>query len=101
MFRFLPAAAAFATLVAVPAFAQTPAYRAMPVTPMAAEKTIIVAEAIWKCGPAGCTSTGVTARPAIACALMAREIGKIDSFAVGPNLLDAAALAKCNVKAKA
>ncbi len=99
MVRILPFVAA--ALVSTAALAQVPAYRAVPMTPMPTAQNVIVGDMLWKCGPAGCTMTTASARPAIICAQTAKKVGKLSSFAVDSVTFDEAALAKCNAKAKA
>ena len=83
-----------------PASAQPPAYRAIPATAVTTEN-VIADGVMWRCGTAGCVATGATSRPAVVCAQAVRKVGKLASFAVGAQLFDEAALAKCNAKAKA
>lgn len=94
-------AAALALGVALPASAQAPTYRAVPVVKMTAANSVVIGETLWNCGTAGCTTSKVTSRPAIVCEQTARKFGKLESFTVGTNAFDDAALAKCNAKAKA
>ena len=108
MVRTLPLiAAAFTTAVmlvganAAPAYAQAPSYRAVPAAPVQTAQNIVIGETLWKCAPGGCTASQASGRPAIVCELAARKVGKLDSFTVGTTPFDAAALAKCNLKAKA
>lgn len=91
---------AVAALSITPVFAQSPAYRAVPVV-AAADTTVIADGMLWRCGDAGCTATNATSRPAIVCAQVVRKVGKLASFTVGAVAFDEAALAKCNAKAKA
>lgn len=94
------AAAAFPAFSVAPVLAQSPAYRAVPVT-SANAATVIADGVLWRCGDAGCTATNATSRPAIVCAQAVRKVGKLASFTVGAIAFDEAALAKCNAKAKA
>jgi hypothetical protein len=87
-----------ATLLGGPAFAGTH-YRAEPATP-AAESRLIVKEVVWKCGAGGCIAPQGNNRPAIDCPALVREVGALRSFTVGGQPLDAAALGKCNAKAR-
>jgi hypothetical protein len=95
------AAAALTFGVAVPASAQTPTYRAVPVTKMTVASNVVIGETLWNCGTAGCTTSKATSRPAIVCEQTAKKFGKLEAFAVGANNFDDTALAKCNAKAKA
>ncbi len=83
-----------------PAHAQSPAYRAVPVT-VASASNVIADGVLWRCGSNGCVATNATSRPAIVCAQAVRKVGKLSSFIVGTAPFDDAALAKCNAKAKA
>ena len=93
--------AAFTLVVSVPASAQMPNYRVVPVTKIAASNSVIVGETLWNCGAAGCTTGKATARPAIVCEQTAKKFGKLESFTVDSTAFDDAALAKCNAKVKA
>ncbi len=95
------AAAAFTLGVSVPASAQAPSYRAVPVSKIAISDSVIVGDTLWNCGAAGCTTGKATSRPAIVCAQTAKKLGKLESFTVGTTAFDETALAKCNAKAKA
>jgi hypothetical protein len=95
------AAAALTLGISHPASAQTPSYRAVPVTKMTVASSVVVGETLWNCGTAGCTTSKATSRPAIVCEQTAKKFGKLESFTVGTNNFDDAALAKCNAKAKA
>jgi hypothetical protein len=94
------AAASLGLISIAPAFAQSPAYRAVPVA-VASNATVIADGVLWRCGDAGCTATNATSRPAVVCAQAVRKVGKLTSFTVGTVAFDEAALAKCNAKAKA
>jgi hypothetical protein len=106
-FRIIPiiaslifSAAMFATTTN-PAFAANgngPAYRFTLERPVTGNK--VAAEAVWSCNDTGCATANVTSRPAIVCAKAARELGKLTSFTIRGQDLDAEALAKCNTKAR-
>ena len=74
-------------------------YRAEPASPAAASR-LIVKEIVWKCGPGGCIAPQGNSRPAIDCPALVREVGALRSFTVGGQPLDAAALGKCNARAR-
>ena len=95
------AAAALTLGVSLPASAQTPTYRAVPMAKMAVAANVVIGETLWNCGTAGCTTGKATSRPAIVCEQSAKKFGKLESFTVGTAAFDDAALAKCNAKAKA
>ncbi|HYI39695.1 MAG TPA: hypothetical protein VE053_05175 [Allosphingosinicella sp.] len=75
-------------------------YRAEPSAPPSAAR-LIVKEIVWKCGSGGCVAPQGNSRPAIDCPALAREVGALRSFTVGGQPLDAAALGKCNARARA
>jgi hypothetical protein len=95
------AAAALTLGVSAPAAAQTPTYRAVPVTQLARADSVIIGDTLWACGPEGCTTSKATARPAIVCEQAVKKVGKLTSFSAGTKDFDADALAKCNARAKA
>ncbi len=105
--RFLPmiaslafSAALFATTTnpALAASANGPAYRLTMEQPVSGNK--VAADAVWSCNDTGCSTSTVTSRPAVACAKVARALGKVTSFTVRGEALDTEALAKCNAKAR-
>lgn len=93
MIRSLIVAAALA-VTAGPLVAATPDYRATLTTPVV--RTIVTDGAVWACGADGCVGGQVMARPAVACAQLAREAGTVARF----EGLDEAALTKCNSRAR-
>ena len=95
------AAVALTLGVSLPASAQTPSYRVVPVTKMTVASNVVIGETLWNCGSAGCTTSKANSRPAIVCEQTAKKFGKLESFTVGADNFDDAALAKCNAKAKA
>jgi hypothetical protein len=85
---------------AAPAVAQGgPHYRAEPAAPRA-NATLIVRDAVWKCGTAGCLAGKGSSRPETECAALARQVGELVSFSVAGRPLDAEALQKCNARAR-
>jgi hypothetical protein len=74
-------------------------YRAEPTAPPAAGR-LIVKDVVWRCGAGGCVAPQRHSRPAIDCSALVREIGALRSFTVGGQPLDAAALGKCNARAR-
>ncbi|MES2987411.1 MAG: hypothetical protein V4808_05870 [Pseudomonadota bacterium] len=105
MNRFLAvAAAAAATLALTPAagFAQGPVRGYYAATPAAApSKTgMITASTVWKCGEGICTANKADARDSIVCQLVVKEVGKLTAFRANGADFDAAALDKCNAKAR-
>lgn len=100
---FAVAAAAAATLALAPAsgFAQTSRgyYSATPVT-APAKSSVVTRTTVWSCAGGVCSAAKATSRDAIMCELVAREVGTLASFTVGGTAFDAAALEKCNARAK-
>ena len=104
MVRFLSVAAvAAATLSLTPAtgIAQTARgyYAATPVA-APAKASIVTRTTIWKCGEGVCTASKASSRDAIMCELVAGEVGQLSAFAANGKEFDAAALAKCNERAR-
>jgi hypothetical protein len=86
------------------AFVATPAlsvshYHAQPVVSPSATK-IVLRDTLWKCSDAGCIGTRSSSRPAIVCAVLVREVGRLSSFAEQGRALSAEELEKCNARAK-
>lgn len=82
-----------------PAFAAASYYRAQPVSPPA-ETRIVLRDVIWACGETGCSGSKSNSRPAIVCAVLAREVGALESFSIEGRRLDRQELEKCNSRAK-
>jgi hypothetical protein len=74
-------------------------YRAEPATPPAASR-LIVKETVWKCDAGGCVAPRGNSRPVIDCSGLAREVGALRSFSVDGQAIEAAALEKCNARAR-
>jgi hypothetical protein len=94
----------FATFLAFVAFAApafaAPHYTAEPLAPPAAER-LIVRDLVWRCGAAGCATGKSNSLPATDCAALVRKVGPLRSFAAAGRAIDAAALEKCNARARA
>jgi hypothetical protein len=100
MTRLIAAAAATVALLgAVPAVAQSAYYVAKPVT-ASSKASLITRNTVWKCADGVCLAPKSADRPAIMCELVARETGKLELFTVAGAQFDAAALDKCNARAK-
>ncbi|CAA9540883.1 MAG: hypothetical protein AVDCRST_MAG23-2052 [uncultured Sphingosinicella sp.] len=85
-------------LLAAPASA-APLFQAQPeVAPSKAK--FALRDTLWKCGDAGCAAAQGHSRPAVACAVLAREIGALRSFSFKGEALPAEELARCNARAK-
>ena len=86
-------------LLATPALAAGPHFQAEPAaTP--AETRFALRDTLWRCGDAGCAAAESSSRPAIVCAVLAREVGQLRSFSVKGEALSPEALEKCNARAK-
>jgi hypothetical protein len=95
--------ALFRTLILAFAFASTPAlaaahYHAEPAAKPAQAKYVLK-DIVWKCGDQGCAGGKGSSRPAIVCAVLARQVGPLRSFAVEGQALAAGDLEKCNARA--
>src|SRR3546814_13881814 len=66
-------------LAATPAFADH--YTAEP-DAKPVEARFALRDVLWTCGDAGCTGGKSNSRPAIVCAVLAREVGSLTSFSV-------------------
>ncbi len=87
-------------MIATPVLAAAPQFQAEPVA-RPAETRIALRDTLWRCGDAGCTGAGESvSRPAIVCAVLAKEVGALKSFAVKGEALDADELERCNARAK-
>jgi hypothetical protein len=80
--------------------AALPMYRATPVT-APADGQIIVHDLAWRCASGSCTAsrTGSSTDSTI-CSALARDLGPLTAFAVGDTDFDAAAIEKCNHRAR-
>ncbi len=101
MIRNLIAAAAAGTLLLpVAALAQNGAYYSATPATASAKAQFIASATVWTCGGASCVASKGDSRDAIMCQLVARELGKLAAFTAGGTAFDAAALEKCNARAK-
>lgn len=93
-------AAGTMSVAAGPAFAarSAPDYRVTTVD--AVKGTKIANDTLWRCANNTCVADSAPSRPEIVCAKVAREIGKLDSFAFRGEAFDADTLAKCNTRAR-
>lgn len=90
------AIAAF-SLAASPAAAAT--YFAKPSLPASAQR-IAARDILWTCASDGCTGSTPNSRPLVLCQGLAKEAGRIDSFAVDGREISAAELQRCNAAAR-
>jgi hypothetical protein len=88
---------AAATLTAAPAAAAT--YSATLDQP--SSQRIIARDIAWSCGPAACQGATEDSRPAVLCESLARRAGRVAAFVVNGQAFDPAALARCNLAARA
>jgi uncharacterized low-complexity protein len=98
------AAAAAATLALTPAagLAQGNArgyYSATPATAPAKAK-MVTRSTVWNCGEGVCIASKSDTRDSIVCELVAKQVGTLTTFRANGAEFDAAALAKCNAKAR-
>lgn len=87
-------------LAATPAMAQANGYYSATLAQPAAKSSLVTRNTIWKCDGATCVAAKNGARPQIMCELVAREAGALQAFVVEGNAFDAAALEKCNARAR-
>lgn len=95
-------AAALASAVvpaAASAQADAPYYTAIAAT-APSESRAVVRGTLFRCEGATCTAPKANGRDAIMCELVAREFGSLTEFRANGAAFDAAALAKCNEKAR-
>ncbi len=64
------------------------------------EGRLVLRDTFWRCGEAGCGAAESSSRPAIVCAVLAREVGALRSFTVQGRALAAEELDKCNARAR-
>lgn len=94
------AAAALTASAAGAATAQSAGYyTAVPVT-KPAKSQFIARDTIWTLRDSAFVARRGDDRPAVQCELVARQVGKLASFTANGAAFDAAALEKCNAKAR-
>ena len=96
MFRI--AIATLVALTAAPALA-TPYYHAQPLA-ATEQGRFVLRDTVWTCGDDGCAAGESNSRPAIVCAVLAKEVGVLSRFSVGGEEISPEALEKCNEKAR-
>ena len=84
-------------LAASPASA-APHFQAEPAAKLAAAR-LVLRDTVWKCGEAGCVAGKSNSRPAVVCAVLARQVGNLRSFSIGGEAMSPAELEKCNARA--
>lgn len=92
-----PLLLAASVLAATPALANT--YRAEPAAPPA-QARFVARHNVWTCNGNGCVSNRSEARPAIVCATLVREVGRLNSFSVEGRAFAAEELEACNRRAR-
>ncbi len=96
----LAAAGAALLVSAAPAAAQTSGYyRAVAAAPVS-KAMLVTRDTVWRCTDATCVAPKGSARDAIMCELVAQRTGALTAFSVDGADFDAAALEKCNARAK-
>ncbi len=83
--------------VSAPALA-APHFQAEPTAKPAAER-LVLRDTIWRCGDSGCAAGKSSSRPAVVCAVLARQVGSLRSFSADGQPLSAEELEKCNARA--
>jgi hypothetical protein len=85
-----------------PAAAQAQALGYYTATPATApsEASFVTRNTIWSCDGGTCMAQKAADRPLFVCERIAKTVGKLDTFTVAGEALDADKLAKCNAKAK-
>ena len=101
MIRFTAAAALFITaLVGTAATAQGAGYyTATPVT-APSKASFMARETVWTARDVSYTARRGDDRDSVQCELVVRQAGKLSAFTAGGAAFDAAALDKCNAKAR-
>lgn len=88
-----------AALAALPAQAGAASYSAKLASPAAGH--IVARDINWACAGDNCVGSTDESRPAVLCQALAKQAGKIESFAVDGRALNDSELGKCNAAAKA
>jgi hypothetical protein len=96
----LPLIASALILAATPAVAQANGYYSATLAQPAEKTSLVTRNTIWKCNGTTCVAPKNGARPQIMCELVAREAGALQAFTVEGDAFDAAALEKCNARAR-
>ena len=74
-------------------------YSATLVAPASTGRTV-AGSVVWTCDGAACSAPRGTSRPAIICARLAREVGRVESFSANGQQLESADLERCNAAAR-
>ena len=92
-----PLILAASVLAATPALANH--YRAEPAEAPARDR-FVARHNVWNCTGADCVSSRSEARPAIVCATLVREVGRLNRFSVAGRDFAAEELEACNRRAR-
>lgn len=98
MLRFV--ALASLLVLTSPAAAQPTGHYVATAVTAPSKATAVTRDVIWRCTDAVCAAGRSDSRPAVVCELAARALGKLDAFVADGAPFDAAALAKCNARAR-
>ncbi|MEN2787721.1 hypothetical protein ACFOKI_00505 [Sphingomonas qilianensis] len=99
MIRSISVAAAIMAAALTASAAGAGYYNATPVA-APAKPNLIAGDLIWKCDGAVCSAAKSTSRDAIVCEQVVKRLGAVSTFTANGAAFDAAALAKCNTRAK-
>ncbi len=99
--RILTALAVTTMFGSTTAFAQPqgPGYYAATPVEAPSKTSLITRDTVWKFRDGAFTASKQPERDIVLCQLVAQRVGKLTSFTVGGQALDADTLAKCNAKA--
>lgn len=103
MIRLLSLAAVASAVLLTPiaaTAAETTAYYAATPVATPAQTTVITNGTVWKWNATSFTATKGPQREGIVCEMIAQRAGKLAAFNAAGQAFDAAALAKCNARAK-
>ena len=91
--------AGLAAPVPASASAAAPHYQAELAAPAGADR-VVARRLVWHCAATACVAAKSNSRPAIECAALAKKAGPLRSFVAAGEALNAAALEKCNARAR-
>lgn len=107
MTRMIALVAAVATSAALLTATASPAraagandyYRAVPVS-APKRASVIARDTLWKCQDGSCAAPRAGSRDAVVCELAVQRLGALSEFHANGAAFDAAALERCNARAK-
>ena len=73
-------------------------YRAELTAPAPSAGHTLAGGLVWNCADTACAASKGTSRPAIVCARLVKEVGKVSTFTAGGKALEAEDLARCNAR---